>query len=389
MLIAFGTLYYLFKDSDLNDVLHSIGDSDGWFLLGGVAFMGMYVVSESVIMAYLFRNLNHKIPLYRCIFLSHIGFFFGAITPSASGGQPVQVFYMNRLGVDTLLGSLVVVIITLCFKLTLFVLNVLFFIIEPHVMTEAIGEVPILFGIGAICTFTFLVFLFLCIFKAEIADKLVTWLINLGGKFRILPHPERTLGKVLRSVRQYEKAARYIRQHLSVLIIPMLITIVQRLLYFSVTYLVVRSLHIDCEWTRIVGLLTVLSLSVDLLPLPGASGANESVFFMLFTTILSESLVQPALLINRGITYYLILVAGGIITFIGHCNIMKYWRLRRADAADKQSGNRRRIRVFNHYVSPQEFEAIKSEEATARAAARLRTRKQRKLFRQQQKEGNK
>ena len=36
--------------------------------------------------------------LWRCIQYSFIGFFYSGITPSATGGQPVQLYYMNKDG---------------------------------------------------------------------------------------------------------------------------------------------------------------------------------------------------------------------------------------------------------------------------------------------------
>ena len=36
--------------------------------------------------------------LPRCIQYSFIGFFYSGITPSATGGQPVQLYYMNKDG---------------------------------------------------------------------------------------------------------------------------------------------------------------------------------------------------------------------------------------------------------------------------------------------------
>lgn len=358
LLIAVGTLYFLFRDRELSKIIVQIKEADFRYLLGALAFMGMYVVSESFIMKYLLHNLEHEISIVKCILISHIGFFFGAITPSASGGQPVQVFYMSKLGIDTLVSSFIVVIITLCFKLTLVLLCIVLSIFEPDVMFGSIGEIPILFTYGVLATLAFLVFLFMCIFKTSLADGVVSWGIKVGTKLHIIRHPERTLGKAIRSIRQYEKAAAYIRHNLNVLVVPMLITIVQRLLYFSVTYMVLRALHIECSWAQIIGMQVVLSLSVDILPLPGASGANESVFFILFTMLFSEATVLSALLFNRGITYYLILVVGGIVSLIGHWVIMKSYHRAKEARKSGRSSKKRKIVIAKHYVSMEEFRAV-------------------------------
>ena len=61
----------------------------------------------------------------------------------------------------------------------------------------------------------------------------------------------------------------------------------------------------------------VLSLAVDILPIPGASGVNEIVFVRLQTMIFG-GMVSAGLLLNRGITYYLFAVVTGIFTLVAH-----------------------------------------------------------------------
>ena len=61
-----------------------------------------------------------------------------------------------------------------------------------------------------------------------------------------------------------------------------------------------------------------------MLPLPGAAGISEGCFLLAFSGIFGDTLVKPALLISRGLTFYLILLIGAIVTFAAHImNIKK------------------------------------------------------------------
>lgn len=315
---AFGSLAILFRNAELKTIFQQIEFASTGYIVTGGAFVAMFVCSESVIMHYLFKHLKIEITLRRCILLSNIGFFFAGITPGASGGQPLQILYMTRCGIDTLQGTLVCVIITICYKTVLILLNLIFMILTPDTMFGAISDVPILYAYGVISTVVFLGFLIICIYKTSIADKLVLLIIKLAGKLKIIRNTEQKLQKAVSSIRDYEEAARTIRHNLNLLALPMLITTVQRLLFFSVAYLIVRSLHVPCSWVEIVGTQLVLSLAVDVLPIPGAAGANESVFVILLKGFLTEELVLSALLLNRGLTYYLIIIGCGIVTVLAH-----------------------------------------------------------------------
>lgn len=48
-------------------------------------------------------------------------------------------------------------------------------------------------------------------------------------------------------------------------------------------------------------------------PIPGASGGSEGVYFMLFSPVLGEIGTPTTLLIWRFVTYYLGLILGGLV----------------------------------------------------------------------------
>ena len=59
---------------------------------------------------------------------------------------------------------------------------------------------------------------------------------------------------------------------------------------------------------------SVLFLATSGLPLPGAIGASESVFLTLYGTAFGEQLLSPAMLLNRGISFYLfVLITMGVV----------------------------------------------------------------------------
>lgn len=326
LLITGFALYFIFRDNDPATIWKQVRSAKGSYVLVGVALMVIFVCSESCIMRYLFGGLKAKMTIGKCLLLSNIGFFFSAITPGASGGQPLQIFYMMKCGVDSLVSTLVAMVITVVYKFTLVILCVAFFILAPDVTQNAINEVPILFIIGCVMQIGFMVFLLICIYQPKIAAFIVRLAVKLGGKIRLVKKPDELLGKAMDSVRQYEQAAKYIREHIHVLFVSLGITIIQRLAYFSVTFMVAKALSIDCSWVEVVAIQIVISLSVDALPLPGATGVTEGVFIILQAMMLGQENVATCLLLNRGITYYALALVTGVFTLIGHlyfCRISK------------------------------------------------------------------
>ncbi len=324
VVIIAGALMILLRDQSLKDIFEVIsGAGKGW-LLGGAGFVIVFVCSESVILNILFRTFDTPVALFKCIFLSCTGFFYSAITPSASGGQPVQVYYMTKFGVDVLIGTLTSMLVTICYKFALLSLLVVFLFVKNGPVTSAISEVPLLFLYGLVGNTLFMGFLCIAVFKPSFAYSIISALIRFGGRIRILKHPEKTLSKAVDSLRKYEHCASYVKKHFSLIPKILAITLFQRLSYFTVCYLVYRSFGLSgTDIFTFFGLQVILALAVDALPLPGAAGANEGVFTVLFSQIFGETVVFSGLLLYRGLTYFFLMLATGIVTLLGHILIMR------------------------------------------------------------------
>ena len=73
---------------------------------------------------------------------------------------------------------------------------------------------------------------------------------------------------------------------------------------------------------------SAISISADMLPLPGGMGISEHLFLTIFDPIFYGDLLLPAMVLSRGIAYYVQLVFSAAVTLIAHILIDK--RQRRA-----------------------------------------------------------
>ena len=85
-----------------------------WLLLPGLAMMLGYVGCEALCSWQILRRLGHRVSWRHCLGYSFVGFYVSSITPSATGGQPAQIYYMNRDGVPVAHGALNMMLIAGC-----------------------------------------------------------------------------------------------------------------------------------------------------------------------------------------------------------------------------------------------------------------------------------
>ena len=74
---------------------------------------------------------------------------------------------------------------------------------------------------------------------------------------------------------------------------------------------------------ELVGAQALLTLATSSLPLPGAVGATEGGFVTLFALFFGASLVTPAVLVSRGISFYAFLLISAGVTLTVHLRTRK------------------------------------------------------------------
>ena len=80
------TFWYVFRDENLTKVAGYLKDADIRYVIPAVGAVIAFILGESVVICYLLRRLGTKTKFSHCCLFSFVGFFYSAITPSASGG---------------------------------------------------------------------------------------------------------------------------------------------------------------------------------------------------------------------------------------------------------------------------------------------------------------
>ena len=91
------TFWYIFKDQDIKELITTIKSVNLMYIIIGAGIMLLVYLTES----YNVRNIlvalgEKKLSLIKALKFTWIGFFFSAITPAATGGQPVEIYYMTK-----------------------------------------------------------------------------------------------------------------------------------------------------------------------------------------------------------------------------------------------------------------------------------------------------
>ena len=317
------TFYYIFIEQNFCDVIKYIQSADKVYILLSVAMVLLFVCGESVIIHYLMNSFSRVVKLTSCIKYSFIGFFVSYITPGASGGQPAQMYYMSKDGIRVSESSLILMVVTIAYKAVLIIMGVFMLATESSFLFNHItGSVAWILIIGLILNILIIGLLFFIIFKQSFARNVLVAPIIWLGKKRIIRNYQKWTKKILGGINKYADSAEYLKKHKYVIFNAFVLTAAQRICLFMVTYFVYKSFGLSgTSMYQIITLQTMIALSVDNLPLPGGMGASESIFVIFFDGIFrgnGMNYVLPGMVLSRSISFYSIIVIGGIITCITH-----------------------------------------------------------------------
>lgn len=338
VLMAF-TFFMLFKDQELGTIWETILRVKKRYIWLGIGLVIIYVCSESVIIHYMMHSLNKKVPLRQCIKYSFIGFFYSCITPSATGGQPAQIYYMSKDKIEVPVSTLVLMIVTITYKFVLVVVGlgvILFFrpLIDTYMsQTRFFLDLGVLLNVGCV------LLMYILIFKPKLTKKLMHLGLRLLEKSRILKHKEERTQKLSNFMDKYKESAYYFRDHKLVVFNVILISFFQRFCLFFVTYLIYLAFGFSGHSAfEIVILQATISVAVDMLPLPGGMGISEGLFLSLYKPIFGPAYVLSGMLLSRGISYYALLVISALVTIYAHFSITRaaIRRERAAKGEDKE-----------------------------------------------------
>lgn len=315
------TIYGVFHGEDLSSMMSAIHEADKKWLVPGIGLVAFFIWGESIIIWYMMHSNGIHLKKRSCFLFSSVGFFFSCITPSASGGQPMQIYYMKKEKISIPVSTVILMIVTITYKLVLVVIGIGVAVFgRGFVHTYLQGILPV-FYLGLALNIFCVTFMTILVFHPLFAKAIMVKGLKVLERIHLMKKKENRLRKLEDSMDTYRDTAAYLKNNPMVIVKVIGITFVQRMALFAVTWFVYQSfgLHGTGFW-EILFLQAVISVSVDMLPLPGGMGISETLFLTIFKPVFG-TLLLPGMVLSRGLGYYGELLISAIFTVVAQLTI--------------------------------------------------------------------
>lgn len=311
--------YFLYSEQGLYDLITSSQQINFWWIAAALLSYCTSVFAD-VLVIYLYIHDEYKQFKIRHSARSVLlGLFWSGITPSSTGGQPMQVYYMSKHKVDVGYSSSRLLNRFLVYQITMTVMTVIAVILKFSYFQEHM-DTPILstlVTIGFISqTFITLVFVFLA-FSKNLTAKATRGIASLLCKIRLIKDKDRLKKSLETQLAKFHSGNRMIFSKPKLVIMAVVLTVIQLIAMFLVPYCIYRSFGLNqASPFDMVCSQAFVTLISGMIPIPGASGAAEFSFTALFALFFTPATIKSATLIWRIITYYLSILVGAPFAYM-------------------------------------------------------------------------
>lgn len=307
------TFYIILKDANLTDIFYAFVSTKKRYILIAILCMCLYFCCESINIGRTLKALGEKSNFIKNLKYALIGFFFSSITPAASGGQPMQIYYMHKDNISVANSTLALLINLTSMQIT--TISIALFSLCFNIKHMNTGLIC-LFILGITLNLSALILLIISIFS----KRMTKWLINFALKvlkFFKVKNLEEKRERFERELNKYQGSANYIKTHKTLILKNIITAYIQFIIYYSISYWVYCSLGLkEHNIFEIVTMQSILFATVSGIPSPGAVGVSEGGFIALYRKIFPPEMLNGAMMLIRGINFYLFVIISAIITMI-------------------------------------------------------------------------
>ena len=311
--IIFLTFYIIFKDQSITDLAVLFMKAHKGYVLIAVISMCLYFCCDAINIGTTLNMLGEKSKFIRNVRYSLIGFFFSSVTPAASGGQPMQIYYMTKYNISVANSTVAFLINLTCMQIVTISTALVSLIFNYMYLNSLLIW---FFILGILLNSSALALLIISLYSKRMTDGLIRIFIKILTFFKVKNIEEKKT-KIENELIKYQTGAKYMKNHKKAILKILLITYVQFFLYYSISYWIYRANGLnEHSIIKIASIQAILYGTVSGIPSPGAVGVSEGGFIEIFKNIYPKEMINGAMLLSRGVNFYLFVALSAIVVLI-------------------------------------------------------------------------
>lgn len=316
---VFMIVYVYFIDG-IDNIVNSLKKISIGFLFIAVLCIVIYWLLEATCLHMVTKAIYPKQKFKNTLIVSMLGQYYNCITPSSSGGQPMQAYYMVKNGtpLPAAMTSLLCKFIVYQFTLTLYSVFVL--LLRFTYFTQDLAPLMALVLLGFTINCIVIILLLMLAFFKKSVIKLSDWIIKVLSKIKVVKNPEERREFFHKQIDDYHENFKFIKSQPVLIIKMFILTVAQLTVYFAISYVIYLGFNLSgTDFLTILSCQAFVLMVSAFMPLPGALGAAEGSYTAFFKDIFkttTNTFVGVSTFIWRFLTFYLPIILGLVLSLL-------------------------------------------------------------------------
>ncbi|XOQ47543.1 MAG: Phosphatidylglycerol lysyltransferase [Eubacteriales bacterium] len=312
--------YFCISDHNLMILLNSLhGLNFFWLSLGAGCVVLSWLMDSLVTRCLICAAYDADYAFHHAFKVTMVGQYFNSITPFAVAGQPMQFLTLTRQGVSTGIALSALVRKYLVYQTAIAGYSLFVILIRYSFFRSRMKGFMALAVVGFFYQSAVVVLLFLFAHSPRFTTKLIEGGVKLLTKLHIVKNPEETGEKVKNQLAFYLKNNKLMQGDRLMKARIYGYTVTELTAVFAVPFFIYKAFHNPgAPFVDMIAAQSFVTMISAYTPLPGAAGAAEGSFLMLFQIFFQPNVIRQAMLLWRFITYYSCIIVGSYFALLEH-----------------------------------------------------------------------
>lgn len=312
LLATIAVLYFSLKD-DYTTIVNTIFSiNKGWFLFSFVVLFGYYYF-RSLVIYLITKDFNKNYRVKDAMRLVLETNFFHAITPFATGGQPYEVYSLNKHKIKISDAMSISIGNFIVYQIALVSLGLVSIICNYYFNFVSGSLLKKLVTLGFTINFLVIVFLLFISFSKKTDKTVVDFFIELLSKIKIIRKKEKVKEDFHSYLKEFNMGSKMLLKDKKRFIILIIMHLISLTCLYLVPLCLFLGIGVNVESHVCIIIMSYVMLIGSFVPIPGGTGGLEYGFITFFSKVLPSSKLNAIMLVWRFITYYFGMIVGAII----------------------------------------------------------------------------
>lgn len=338
LLLTFGVVLYIgFSGNDMESLGQALRNLSPVYLLACLGCWLLYILMDALAIHHFLRMQGKKIKLWQSLHAAMTGVYYSNITPGATGGQPMEMYRLSKYGVSIGISGSGMAVKFIIFQAVLLVSGAVLWIGHASFVAAHTEGLRWFVLLGYLVNFFSIGLLVLMAISRRAVRWVIDKCISIGTKLRLCKNPEAAREKWENHCENFLSSIQLVIRHPKDVLIQCLIALAQLMSLMLVIIAIYHALGLSGVTSgQIITMGVLLYIGASYTPLPGASGAQEGGFAVLFKGIFPDAQLFVALLLWRFSTYYLTILAGAVMTVVENIVSLRKGHAKREGVTNEQ-----------------------------------------------------